>query len=145
MHYRAHMLERLEKEQNHGKMLVSHALGYLAASRHGLSEDALVDLLSRDFEVYSWFFKGSQHVPPDLLQLAVAHRPQPVGRSASQDDRAAMDWLTDTRTPPESVEKFSDMSSPSPTVRTYPSCSGHAFPLTWLPISPSTTIKEVPY
>ncbi len=100
------MLKRLEKEQNHGKMLVSHALGYLAASRHGLSEDELIDLLSRDFEVYSWFFKGSQHVPPDLLQLAVAHRPQAVGRSVSQDERAALDWLTDTRTPPESVEKF---------------------------------------
>jgi hypothetical protein len=45
------MFARLEAERNHGRMLVSRALGYLAASRHGLTEDELLDLLSADTEV----------------------------------------------------------------------------------------------
>ncbi|MCB1006938.1 MAG: DUF4062 domain-containing protein, partial [Acidimicrobiales bacterium] len=57
---------RLADELNHGEVLVSHALGYLAASRHGLAEDELVDLLSRDPDVYGWFVLSSFHVPLDL-------------------------------------------------------------------------------
>jgi len=45
------MFARLEAERNHGRMLVSRALGYLAASRHGLTEDELLDVLSADTEV----------------------------------------------------------------------------------------------
>ncbi|KAG8454860.1 hypothetical protein GDO86_001182 [Hymenochirus boettgeri] len=40
-------------EQLHGKLLVSHALGYIVASRSGLSEAELKDILSLDDEVLS--------------------------------------------------------------------------------------------
>ena len=59
---------RLAHEENHGEVLVSHALGYLAASRHGLAEDELLDLLSADPDVYRWFVLGSYHVPLDLRE-----------------------------------------------------------------------------
>ncbi len=42
------LFARLADSKNHGGVLVSHALGYLAASRHGLSEDELLDVLSAD-------------------------------------------------------------------------------------------------
>ena len=45
------LFARLALPANHGRLLVSHALGYLAASRHGLSEDELLALLSADDEV----------------------------------------------------------------------------------------------
>jgi WD40 repeat protein len=42
------LLARLEDEKNHGSVLTSRALGYLAAGRHGLTEQELLDLLSAD-------------------------------------------------------------------------------------------------
>ena len=68
------MIDRLKSEGNHGEVLVSHALGYLAASRYGLAEDELLDLLSRDLQVYGWFFKKSYHLPADLVELAKQYR-----------------------------------------------------------------------
>ncbi len=55
-------------------MLVPRALGYLAASRYGLAEDELIDLLSRDLQVYEWFFKKSYHLPADLVHCAIQYR-----------------------------------------------------------------------
>ena len=46
-------LSRLKKPENHGEVLVSRALAYLSASRKGLSEDEMIDVLSRDAEVMS--------------------------------------------------------------------------------------------
>lgn len=107
------MIKRLKHEGNHGEMLVSHALGYLAASRYGLTEDELVDLLSRDLQVYDWFFRQTYHLPSDLLQLAVEHlqkNPEllkdiPVG-SPQDAERLALGWLKQQRTPPEPVVSF---------------------------------------
>ena len=42
----ANLFKRLEEPRNHGRVLVTHALGYLAASRFGLAEDELIELLS---------------------------------------------------------------------------------------------------
>ena len=42
------LFARLAAPENHGQRLVAHALGYLAASRHGLAEDELVAVLSAD-------------------------------------------------------------------------------------------------
>jgi Domain of unknown function (DUF4062)/NACHT domain len=64
---------RLAREDNHGEVLVSHALGYLAASRYGIAEDELLDLLSRDREVYRRFVLGSYHVPLDLRERLDAY------------------------------------------------------------------------
>jgi hypothetical protein len=87
--------DRLAEEDNHGEVLVSHALGYLAASRDGLSEDELLDVLSRDSEVYEWFIRGAQHVPFDLRRLAI---------EAGVSDRLTV-WLNHLRpedeTPPD--------------------------------------------
>ena len=68
------MINRLKREGNHGEALVAHALGYLAASRYGLAEDELLDLLSRDLQVYEWFLRRSFHVPADLVRWAIRYR-----------------------------------------------------------------------
>ena len=106
-------IDRLAQEGNHGQVLVSHALGYLAASRYGLAEDELVDLLSRDLQVYRWFLAGSYHVPADLVQWAAQYRrghpTQPAqagGQSRIDEERAALDWLNDIRTRPAKLDDF---------------------------------------
>ncbi len=63
---------RLSLEVHHGPLLVSRSLGYLAAARDGLSEDELVDVLSRDAEVMRDFRKRSPASPrtdrlPDII------------------------------------------------------------------------------
>ncbi|XP_043946656.1 NACHT domain- and WD repeat-containing protein 1 [Protopterus annectens] len=62
---------RLEKQ--HGKILVSHALGYIVSSRYGLSEQELKDVLSLDDEVLADIYqywappnKSIIHLPPLL-------------------------------------------------------------------------------
>lgn len=69
----ANLLPRLSRQENHGDVLVSRALGYLAASRHGLAEDELVDVLSRDDAVWQAFLARSHpdHVPPERRLPAV--------------------------------------------------------------------------
>ncbi|HNS50565.1 MAG TPA: DUF4062 domain-containing protein [Anaerolineae bacterium] len=57
------LFERLARESNHGKILVERALGYLAAARNGLSEDEILDLLSRDPDVVSDFLARSPRSP----------------------------------------------------------------------------------
>jgi HEAT repeat protein/tetratricopeptide (TPR) repeat protein len=42
------LLTRLSRRSAHGPVLVSHALGYLAGARDGLTEDELLDVLSGD-------------------------------------------------------------------------------------------------
>lgn len=61
------LFRRLARSENHGREIVSRTLGYLAASRHGLAEGELLDLLSRDADLYASFLRASYHLPPDLL------------------------------------------------------------------------------
>ena len=70
---RDNLFARLSREDQHGAVLVARALGYLAASRNGLAEDELVDVLSSDIDVYSWFLGRSFHIPPDLQALDPDH------------------------------------------------------------------------
>jgi WD40 repeat protein len=63
------MFRRLE--EHHGKIFVSHGLGYLAAARNGLTEDELLDLLARDHEFYADFKAHAHH---DLPQAAGARK-----------------------------------------------------------------------
>jgi WD40 repeat protein/Flp pilus assembly protein TadD len=107
------MIKRLTDEGNHGKQLVSHALGYLAASRQGLAEDELVDLLSRDLDVYEWFFRQTYHLPSDLVHMAMAYLKQNPAvaenlhpESYHDAERLAIDWLKLDRNPPEPVRAF---------------------------------------
>ncbi|MFQ5864544.1 MAG: AAA family ATPase [bacterium] len=59
------LFQRLSTEANHGAMLVSRSLGYLAAAKNGLTEDELVDVLSRDKEVFQDFMARAHHEPPE--------------------------------------------------------------------------------
>ena len=64
------LFARLAGSKNHGKILVSHALGYLAASRYGLSEDEVLDVLSADGEVKADFHARSPK-SPDVERLPI--------------------------------------------------------------------------
>ncbi len=107
------LISRMQDEARHGEKMISHALGYLAATRYGLAEDEWIDLLSRDLEVYGWFFQRSYHLPADLLQHAINylkdHQNSPDGNkntSGKNDETTALTWLKDQRTTPEQVEDF---------------------------------------
>ena len=67
---RASLFARLADAKNHGNVLVAHALGYLAASRYGLSEDELIDVLSADEAVLADFHARSPK-SPDVDRLPV--------------------------------------------------------------------------
>ena len=62
------LFERLERR--HGKTLVSHALAYITASKNGLTEPELEDLLSLDDEVlndvYQYWTPPVRRLPPLL-------------------------------------------------------------------------------
>src|SRR4030042_5128088 len=68
------MIDRIKHEGNHGEAMLSRTLGYLAASRFGLGGAELVDLLSRDLQVYAWFFRMSYPLPSDLINNAIKYR-----------------------------------------------------------------------
>jgi len=66
------LFKRLEKE--HGKMMVSRTLGYIAATREtiGLAEEELLDILSSDQDFYTAFLTRAKHAPPEpKLPVAV--------------------------------------------------------------------------
>ncbi len=52
---------RLSLPVNHGNLLVERSLGYLAAAKNGLTEDEMLDVLSRDEEFYTGFKDQSHH------------------------------------------------------------------------------------
>jgi len=59
------LFKRLSSEKNHGEMMVSRSLGYIAAGKNGLSEDELIDVLSRDEEFFRDFLNRAFHIPPE--------------------------------------------------------------------------------
>ncbi len=58
------LLARLSAPDEHGEPLVARSLGYLAASKSGLSEDELIDVLSRDAVVMSYVAAHAHHALP---------------------------------------------------------------------------------
>lgn len=115
------LIDRLKKDGNHGEALVAHALGYLAASRYGLAEDELLDLLSRDLQVYDWFFKQSFHVPADLVRWAIQYRRSHPTQVANEDggprkdeERAALVWLKEIHNPPDPEQVMDFLSEVLP-------------------------------
>jgi len=69
------LFTRLSKESNHGGMLVSHSLGYIAAGKNGLSEDELLDALSMDQEMLADFQRRSPKSPKsDRLPVVIWSR-----------------------------------------------------------------------
>ncbi|MFX0205549.1 MAG: DUF4062 domain-containing protein, partial [Candidatus Hodarchaeota archaeon] len=59
------LFNRLSSEVSHGKIMVSHALGYLIASKNGLTEDELLDVLSLDEKVLEDFIQCAYYEPPE--------------------------------------------------------------------------------
>jgi hypothetical protein len=59
------LFSRLSEESSHGKVLVSHALGYLTAARYGLTEDELLAVLAADEEMWNDFSSRAKHEPPE--------------------------------------------------------------------------------
>lgn len=59
------LFERLSDDANHGAMMVSRSLAYLAAGKSGLSEDELLDVLTADDEAYGDFEVRARHAPPE--------------------------------------------------------------------------------
>ncbi len=60
---RENLFARLAQPANHGRVMVAHSLGYLAASRFGLSEDEIIDVLSLDDEVKRDFREHARRSP----------------------------------------------------------------------------------
>ncbi len=110
---RQNLLSRLGQEDKHGEMLVSHVLGYLAASRYGLAEDELVDLLSRDVKVYAWFLRNVFHTPQDILIATVKYLRDrgelPTDgnlMSKREEELTAQRWLEGVRADSRELEAF---------------------------------------
>ncbi len=76
-----HLINRFLQnlEDNHGKSLVSHMFGVLAVSRHGLSEDDLVDLLSGDDEVLDEVLQYHQPPVRRIPQIVFARLRNAIG------------------------------------------------------------------
>jgi hypothetical protein len=65
------LLTRLERPENHGAVLVSRSLGYLATGKNGLTEDELLDVLSADKAVLGDFIRRSptERAKPETERL----------------------------------------------------------------------------
>jgi hypothetical protein len=107
------MINRLTRESGHGEVMVSRTLGYLAASRYGLAEDELIDLLSRDLEVFSWFMENSHFFPADLIQSArdylndhLLSKGRKDSLSGNEEERTVLAWLNKINGLPEEKIDF---------------------------------------
>ncbi len=58
------LFDRMSLGANHGKTLVGHGLAYLAASRYGLTEDEIIDVLTADDTVWNEFRGQARYDPP---------------------------------------------------------------------------------
>lgn len=94
---------RLLHTKKHDEILVLRCLAYLAASRYGLAEDELLDILSSDVDVYERFFRSTFHPPPDLVACVRKYLPdlrhgRPAqGDSTASDDAAVASVLSNLR------------------------------------------------
>jgi hypothetical protein len=69
------LFDRLSREANHGSVMVAKSVGYLVAARFGLSEDELMDILSRDQDVLQDYWQRSPKSPrEDRLPFIVWSR-----------------------------------------------------------------------
>lgn len=70
------LFERLRQPANHGPLLVNRVLGYLAASREGLSETEILEILFSDPEYKAALDQAAQdnrhEMPPNTTRIPVA-------------------------------------------------------------------------
>lgn len=57
-------LERLSAPERHGRALVHRVLAYLLNARYPIPEQELLELVSRDHEVWAEFLERARHQPP---------------------------------------------------------------------------------
>ena len=69
------LFKRLSNNANHGKILLSHSLGYLKSAKNGLTEDEILDILSADHDVMDDLKHRSPKSPhTNVLPVAVWSR-----------------------------------------------------------------------
>jgi WD40 repeat protein len=74
------LFARLSEPGNHGQVLVSHTLGYVAAARYGLTEDEMLNVLAANDAVWVDFERTKKHDPPQsmLSEVRKEQRQLPV-------------------------------------------------------------------
>ena len=93
------LFRRLAEPSQHGPQLVERSLGYLAATRHGLSEAELLDLLASDDEFFEDFLRHSRHTMPrgarripQIVWSRLAFDLQPYLSQRSSDGVVTLDY-----------------------------------------------------
>jgi len=70
------LFERLSQPTNHGALLVNRVLGYLSASRHGLAENEILEILFADPEYRAELNAASERtrheLPPNAKRIPIA-------------------------------------------------------------------------
>jgi WD40 repeat protein len=70
------LIDRLSLETNHGQLLVNRVLGYLAASRHGLAENEILEILFADPEYRAKLNEATEHfqhmLPPNAKRIPIS-------------------------------------------------------------------------
>lgn len=70
------LVKRLSQPANHGSLLVERVLGYLAASRHGLAENEILEILLRDNEYKKALDDATEtnrhEMPPNATRIPFA-------------------------------------------------------------------------
>jgi hypothetical protein len=70
------LFKRLGRRKNHGLLLVKRVIGYLTASRHGLAENEILEILFRDKEykkALDWATKKNRHeLPASATRIPIA-------------------------------------------------------------------------
>jgi len=70
------LFDRLSLETNHGPLLVNRVLGYLSASRHGLAENEILEILFVDPEYRAKLDEATeqtrQELPPNANRIPIA-------------------------------------------------------------------------
>jgi hypothetical protein len=89
------LFARLSSDKNHGELIVSRSLAYLATSRNGLTEDELIDMLARDTDCYTWFLKNLFHSPPDLVLQVKQYLSEEHGEAPGEAE--VEDWIDKMR------------------------------------------------
>ena len=70
------LFDRLSQPTNHGPLLVNRVLGYLSASRHGLAENEILEILFADPEYRAKLNEASEQtrhaLPPNAKRIPIA-------------------------------------------------------------------------
>jgi hypothetical protein len=146
-------LDRISDARDHGPLMVSRSLSYLAAARFGLTEDELLDILSTDDDVWLDFQSHQHHstvrrrLPFVLwsrlfhdLEAQLTERNTRGGRAVTPHSRVLIDRIAAMFMPPAEVPTrhramanyFERAADPS---------GGH----TWRAPANGRALEELPY